>query len=306
LRFKNPVGLAAGFDKNGRIVDFLPALGFGFLEVGTVTPVGQAGNDRPRLFRLPQDGAIINRMGFNNDGAPPLALQLQKRRTTIPVGVNIGKNKATPNEVAVRDYERCFKNLADYADYVTVNVSSPNTPNLRELQEKDSLRTLLVHIAELNRTRRKPLPLLLKIAPDLADEALEDVAQIVRDISLDGVIATNTTIARSGLSTARTEVERIGAGGLSGRPLKQRSTEVISFLYKRLGPDIPIIGAGGIFSAEDAYEKIRAGAALIQVWTGLVYEGPGLVRKINRGLAELLKKDGFGNIKEAIGTYDQY
>lgn len=302
LNFKNPVGLAAGFDKNGRLVDFLPVLGFGFLEVGTVTPVAQKGNDRPRLFRLSRDQAIINRMGFNNEGAAALAARLKHRHAHIPVGANIGKNKMTPNENAISDYEKCFQAVADTADYIVVNVSSPNTPNLRELQEKDSLRALLTRIAQMNRARSRPLPLLLKIAPDLTDEALEDVATIALEMHLDGIIATNTTISRAELTTPAADVEKIGAGGLSGIPVRVRSTEVISFLYQRLGRDIPVIGVGGIFSAADAYEKIRAGASLVQVWTGLIYEGPGLVKKINKGLAALLKRDGFKNVQEAVGA----
>jgi dihydroorotate dehydrogenase len=302
LDFKNPVGLAAGFDKNGRLINFLPALGFGFLETGTVTPVGQPGNDRPRLFRLPRDEAVINRMGFNNEGMAALAARLTNRHAHIPVGANIGKNKDTPNEAAAADYEKCFKRLAPVADYVVVNVSSPNTPNLRVLQEKNSLRELLLALAELNSAGPKRVPLLLKIAPDLTDAALEDIVGIVKEIGLDGVIATNTTIERGNLRTPAAEVEGIGAGGLSGAPVRRRATEVIAFLFRRLGHDTPIIGAGGIFCAEDAYEKIRAGAALVQVWTGLVYEGPGLVRRINRGLTELLKRDGFKNVKEAVGT----
>jgi dihydroorotate dehydrogenase len=302
LDFKNPMGLAAGFDKNGRLVDFLPALGFGFLEVGTVTPVGQPGNDRPRLFRLVPDLAIINRMGFNNEGAAALAERLKTRHAHIPVGVNIGKNKATPNEEAVADYEKCFDELADFADYMVVNVSSPNTPNLRALQDKDSLRALLTRVSELNHARSQKIPLLLKIAPDLTDGALEDIAAIAKEVGLDGIIATNTTSGRDGLAVPSDEVERLGAGGLSGAPVRARSTEVIAFLFERLGKEIPIIGVGGVFSAEDAYEKIRAGAALIQIWTGLIYEGPGLVKKINKGLANLLRRDGFGNIQEAVGV----
>lgn len=302
LKFRSPVGLAAGFDKHAKLVDFLPTLGFGFLEVGTVTPVAQAGNDRPRLFRLPQDRAIVNRMGFNNEGAGALAARLRQRHAHVPVGVNIGKNKVTPNENAISDYEKCFAAVADTADYIVVNVSSPNTPNLRELQEKDSLRALLVRISEMNRARSKPLPLLLKIAPDLTDEALEDIATIAKEVHLDGVIATNTSSGRGGLTLDAEQVEKIGAGGLSGVPVRQRSTEVISFLYKRFGKGIPIIGVGGIFSGQDAYEKIRAGASLVQIWTGLIYEGPGLVKKINKKLAELLKRDGFANVEEAVGS----
>lgn len=302
LRFKNPVGLAAGFDKNGKLVDFLPALGFGFLEVGTITPVAQPGNDRPRLFRLPRDRAVINRMGFNNDGAVALAGRLKRAHAHVPVGVNIGRNKTTPNEDAISDYEKCFSAVADVADYIVINVSSPNTPNLRELQEKDSLRELLARISKMNRSRNKPLPLLLKIAPDLTDEALEDIAGIAKELRLDGIIAANTTVSRESLATPAKEVEKAGNGGLSGAPVRARATEVVSFLYKRLGKDIPVIGVGGIFSAMDAYEKIRAGASLVQVWTGLIYEGPGLVKRINKGLAILLKRDGFASVKDAVGV----
>jgi len=302
LRFKNPVGLAAGFDKNAYLLNFLPALGFGFLEVGTVTPVGQPGNDRPRLFRLPRDRALVNRMGFNNEGAAAMKRRLKRHHAHIPVGVNIGKNKATPNEDALRDYEICFEALAKVCDFMVVNVSSPNTPNLRELQEKEALWALVGRLAEMNRALPKPLPLLVKIAPDLTDEALEDIVEIVKAVRLDGVIAVNTTISRSGLATPAAAVEKMGAGGVSGPPVLKRCTEIVAFLHERLGKDVPIIGVGGIFSAEDAYAMIKAGASLVQVWTGLIYEGPGLVKKINKGLAKLLKRDGFANVRDAVGA----
>ncbi len=285
LKFKNPVGLAAGFDKDALLFDELGCLGFGFIEIGTVTPVPQDGNPTPRLFRLPADAALINRMGFNNRGAADAAERLKNRRKgSLIVGGNIGKNKATPNEDAVSDYLKCFDALYPYVDYFVVNVSSPNTPNLRELQEKEPLKALLNQLMDRNRTTAKPRPLLLKIAPDLTDSQLNDIVEIVAETGIDGVIATNTTIDRSRLKTASSEVEAIGAGGLSGKPLTDRSTEVIRYLHQHSAGAFPIIGVGGIASASDAREKLDAGAALVQVYSGFVYEGPGLPSRINRGL----------------------
>lgn len=286
LTFENPVGLAAGFDKDGRHFRTMAALGFGFIEVGTVTPEGQEGNPRPRLFRLPQDEALINRMGFNNEGVDALVERLRKGKPQgLIVGGNIGKNKATPNEEAEQDYARCFEALYPYVDYFAVNVSSPNTPGLRGLQDKEPLSKLLSLLQSLNHQTPAPRPILLKIAPDLTDGQLDDIIEIVRDTGIDGVIATNTTISREGLATPAAEVERIGAGGLSGQPVKARSTEVIRYLKKKSNNQLAIIGVGGIAGPEDALEKIRAGASLVQVYSGLVYEGPGLVKRINKALA---------------------
>lgn len=289
LRFPNPVGLAAGFDKDGKHLLGLACLGFGFIEVGTVTPRPQAGNPRPRLFRLPADRALINRMGFNNDGLEALVERLrQVRAQGLPDGLilggNIGKNKDTPNEQAANDYLRCFEALFPYVDYFVVNVSSPNTPGLRALQEKEPLTRLLQELQKKNRAQPAPKPLLLKIAPDLTDEQLDDIADIVRATGLSGVIATNTTIARTGLRTPEQTVAAIGAGGLSGAPVRARATEVIRYLRQKLGPDPVIIGVGGIDSAAAAREKLAAGANLVQVYSGLVYEGPGLVREIAQAL----------------------
>lgn len=289
LAFPNLVGLAAGFDKDGKHIEGLACLGFGFIEVGTVTPVAQAGNPLPRLFRLPADRALINRMGFNNEGLDALVDRLRKLREKGPpdgiiIGGNIGKNKNTPNEAAERDYLLCFEALFPWVDYFVVNVSSPNTPNLRALQEKEPLTRLLSLLQKKNRVHNKPKPILLKIAPDLGDEQLAEVAEIVRATGLAGVIATNTTISRAYLTTPANELETIGVGGLSGAPLRERSTVVIRLLREKLGPDIAIIGVGGIDSAAAALEKLQAGADLVQIYSGLVYEGPGLVRRILRGL----------------------
>ncbi|MEQ1744216.1 MAG: quinone-dependent dihydroorotate dehydrogenase [Saprospiraceae bacterium] len=290
LHFPNPVGLAAGFDKNGEHIPGMACLGFGFVEVGTVTPRPQAGNPLPRLFRLPADRALINRMGFNNTGLDALVERLQRLREQgvpdgIVIGGNIGKNKDTPNERAADDYLRCFEALFPVVDYFVVNVSSPNTPGLRALQEKTPLTRLLQDLQEKNYAQPAPKPLLLKIAPDLTDEQLDDIADIVRDTRLDGIIATNTTIARAGLRTQADTLEAIGAGGLSGAPVRVRATEVIRYLRQKLGTGPVIIGVGGIDSAAAALEKIDAGADLVQVYSGLVYEGPGLVRKILEELA---------------------
>jgi dihydroorotate dehydrogenase len=284
LRFKNPVGLAAGFDKNGLWTDELSNLGFGFIEIGTVTPRAQMGNDKPRLFRLKQDEALINRMGFNNEGSGAAANQLRKRKTKIIVGGNIGKNKLTKNDDAVYDYLKSFNDLYPYVDYFVINVSSPNTPGLRALQEKEPLKYLLKTLERDNGRKSKPKPILLKIAPDLTDEQLDDIIEIVKETRISGVIASNTTISREGLVTDKAEVDEIGAGGLSGKPLAKRSTEVIRYLSEKSKKAFPIIGVGGIHSAEDAIEKLKAGASLVQVYSGFIYEGPGIVKDICEGI----------------------
>lgn len=289
LEFKNPVGLAAGFDKNASMYNDLAYCGFGFIEIGTITPKAQPGNDKPRLFRLKEDGGIINRMGFNNDGVEIAIENLKKNNTSILIGGNIGKNKVTPNENATDDYVYSFNKLFDYVDYFVVNVSSPNTPNLRELQEKEPLKQLLVSIQEQNALKVSKKPILLKIAPDLTDEQLDDIIEIIEEIKLDGVIATNTTISRDNLKTSKEIVDEIGAGGLSGKPVKNRSTEVIKYLATKSNKSFPIIGVGGIHSAEDAIEKLEAGADLIQLYTGFIYEGPALVKKINKAILKKLK-----------------
>ncbi|MBM3416789.1 MAG: quinone-dependent dihydroorotate dehydrogenase [Bacteroidetes bacterium] len=296
LRFPNRVGLGAGFDKNAKYLRELECLGFGFVEIGTVTPLPQQGNDKPRLFRLPKDKALINRMGFNNEGVKKVAERLrqwsivngQSRNTHSPltihhsrliIGGNIGKNKMTANEDAWRDYETCFRELHPYVDYFVVNVSSPNTPGLRELQEKESLRKILTHLQGINKTMAVQKPLLLKIAPDLTHEQIDDVIDLAMEIKLDGLVATNTTTSREGLTTHQSQLTKIGAGGLSGLPLKHRSTEVVKYICGKTNNQIPIIASGGIFSGADAKEKLDAGASLVQVWTGFIYEGPGIVKK---------------------------
>lgn len=284
LRFKNPVGLAAGLDKDARLTDTMASLGFGFVEIGTLTPKPQAGNDAPRLFRLPQDQALINRMGFNNEGVAAAAQRLRARKSEVLIGGNIGKNKVTPNEDALNDYGYCFEALYPYVDYFVINVSSPNTPGLRELQEKEPLRKLLQYVIGLSRSKPKYKPVLLKIAPDLTQSQLDDIIAILQETNTDGVIATNTTISREGLRTASTEVAAIGNGGLSGKPLAKRSTEVIAYLRNQLGKSFPIIGVGGIMSPEDAAEKLHAGADLVQVYTGFIYEGPSFAKSINKHL----------------------
>lgn len=289
LKLKNPIGLAAGFDKNAVFLNELEALGFGFIEIGTVTPLPQGGNEQPRLFRLPQDEALINRMGFNNDGADVIATRLKLWREekdslneTLPliVGGNIGKNKATPNEDAWKDYAICFNKLHHYVDYFVVNVSSPNTPGLRELQEKDSLRKIIWNLAMINNGKAKAKPILLKIAPDLTQSQTDDVIALALEVKLDGLVISNTTIDRTGLQTPITEHEKIGAGGLSGKPLRAKSTALIEYVHKQTNGDIPIIGSGGIFTAIDAKEKFAAGASLVQVWTGFIYKGPTIVKQI--------------------------
>jgi len=285
LKFPNPVGLAAGFDKNAVLTDELATMGFGFVEIGTVTPRPQPGNPTPRLFRLPKDAALINRMGFNNDGAAAAAARLARRQNRqLIIGGNIGKNKDTPNERAADDYVAAFEALAEVVDYFVVNVSSPNTPGLRELQDKKPLISLLQQVQAKNLARPTPRPLLLKIAPDLTDAQLDDILEIARETQLSGLVATNTTISRAGLSTPTPTVTGYGAGGLSGRPLRARATEVIAYLHQKSQGGLPIIGAGGIHSAQDALEKLAAGATLVQLYTGFIYEGPGLVKRIKQAL----------------------
>ncbi|MDQ3393112.1 MAG: quinone-dependent dihydroorotate dehydrogenase [Bacteroidota bacterium] len=286
LTFTNPVGLAAGLDKNAVLVDELSALGFGFIEVGTLTPKPQPGNPKPRMFRLPKDGALINRMGFNNNGVEEAVTRLKSRKSKVIIGGNIGKNKNTPNEEAYVDYEIAFEALFDVVDYFVVNVSSPNTPDLRALQEKEPLKKLLQGLMLKNKGKSKPKPILLKIAPDLIDSQLDDVVEIVLEIGIDGIIASNTTINKEGLHTNSEYIQQIGPGGLSGRPLRARATEVIKYLHKKMNGKIPIIAVGGIFSAEDAIEKLRAGASLVQIYTGFIYEGPALIKQINKAILE--------------------
>jgi dihydroorotate dehydrogenase len=329
LNFKNPVGLGAGFDKNALFLNELEALGFGFVEIGTVTPKPQAGNDKPRLFRLKEDKALINRMGFNNDGVEVVARRLRDRgekqvkseelrvksetksvkretadvksegqntinqsairnlQSPMIIGGNIGKNKVTPNEDAWMDYQICFNGLFDCVDYFVVNVSSPNTPGLRELQEKDSLRKILSQLQNINYGKPAKKPLLLKIAPDLTQGQLDDIASLAFEVNLDGLVATNTTIDRSKLSErSKLKSEGFGAGGLSGLPLRERATEVVTYLHKQTAGKIPIIASGGIFTGNDAQEKLNAGASLVQVWTGFIYEGPAIVKKICRQLVQ--------------------
>lgn len=282
LKFKNPIGLAAGFDKDAKLYREMDGLGFGFVEIGTVTPKGQSGNEQPRLFRLIEDEAIINRMGFNNEGVDAAVARLKSNKKVL-IGGNIGKNKVTSNEEATRDYIYCFDALYAYVDYFVVNVSSPNTPNLRALQDKEPLTELLQTLQNRNTAQAKPKPILLKIAPDLTDSQLDDIVDIVRETQIAGVIATNTTLSREGLQSER----KTEMGGLSGRPLTQRSTAVIRYLHQKSGGAFPIIGVGGIHTVEDALEKLDAGASLIQLYTGFIYEGPGLIRAINR---ELLRR----------------
>ncbi len=301
IQFSNRVGLGAGFDKNARYLNELETLGFGFVEIGTVTPLPQDGNPKPRLFRLLKDKAIINRMGFNNDGMGVVAERLKKWKKSsefivhssqsganselrtknyrLIIGGNIGKNKSTPNEDAWLDYEKCFLALHEYVDYFVVNVSSPNTPGLRELQEKDFLRKILTNLQSLNVKLLNPKPILLKIAPDLTQTQIDDVIDLALEIKLDGLVASNTTISREGLSKESEEVSK-EMGGLSGLPLKIRSTDVIKYISQKTNGQLPIIGSGGIFTGEDAKEKINAGASLVQVWTGFIYEGPGIVKNI--------------------------
>ena len=289
LNFENPVGLAAGLDKDAKLIDELALLGFGFIEIGTLTPKPQEGNPKPRLFRLPRDKALLNRMGFNNGGVEEAVERLKKRKSPVLIGGNIGKNKVTPNEDAISDYLFCLEALHPYVDYFVVNVSSPNTPNLRELQEKEPLKQLLLTVKEANDKKENPKPILLKIAPDLTNGQLDDIIEIIGETKIDGVIATNTTIDRSVLHADQELASGLGDGGISGTPLKKRSTEIIHYLNDRSGGRFPIIGVGGISSVEDAIEKLEAGASLIQIYSGMIYEGPGLIKEIKKGLAQYYK-----------------
>jgi len=283
IYFPNPIGLAAGFDKNAECIDGFSAMGFGFIEIGTVTPLAQPGNPIPRIFRLKNDSAIVNRLGFNNDGVEAAVKNIQKSRSGVIIGGNIGKNKLTPNELAVDDYIKGFAALYDYVDYFVVNVSSPNTPGLRELQEKEPLTHILNSLQEQNSAKPKRKPILLKIAPDLTNDQIDDIIEIVEETKTDGIVATNTTISREDLKSDSNLIQNIGDGGLSGKPVFERSNEVIRYIKKN--SDIPVIGVGGIHSAVDALEKIKAGADLIQIYTGLIYEGPLLIKRIKKMLA---------------------
>jgi dihydroorotate dehydrogenase len=280
LPFKNPVGLGAGFDKNALFIKELETLGFGFVEIGTVTPKPQPGNDKPRVFRLPKDKALINRMGFNNDGVKAVAARLRATKRNIIIGGNIGKNKVTDNNEAWKDYDICFNELYDCVDYFVVNVSSPNTPGLRELQEKSSLQKILGHLQDINHGRVAPKPLLLKIAPDLTVGQLDDIIELSQEVRLSGLVATNTTISREGLLTDKDTIKKIDSGGLSGKPLKEKSTQIVQYIHQQTGGKMPVIASGGIFTGEDAKEKLASGAALVQVWTGFIYEGPAIAKNI--------------------------
>ncbi len=304
ISFPHPVGLAAGLDKNGKSLDGFSSIGFGFAEAGTVTPVGQPGNEQPRLFRLPPDEALINRMGFNNEGAAAMAGYLKKRKINrIPIAINIGKNKATPNEQAHLDYEACIRALYAYGDFFVVNISSPNTQGLRDLQHGEELKKLLHTVVtemnnQSNRFGSRVKPVLVKIAPDMTDEELSSTVDTIMQSGVSGIIASNTTLSRDGL----THDNKKETGGLSGIPLTKRSTEVIRAVYKQTGGKIPIVGSGGIFSAQDAYDKIRAGASLVEIYTALIYKGPGVLRELTDGLVACLRKDGYRNIAEAVGA----
>lgn len=287
LEFKNPVGLAAGFDKNAELIDDFSNLGFGFIEIGTLTPKAQPGNDQPRLFRLKSDRALINRMGFNNNGVEEAVARLKSRRSNLIIGGNIGKNKMTPNEEAANDYLSCFHALREHVDYFVVNVSSPNTPGLRELQEKEPLKNLLQALLNEKKATGSNKPILLKIAPDLSETQLDDILEITSELDLDGLIISNTTIDREGLKTSNSKLESIGPGGLSGTPVLAKSNRVLKYI-RNANASVPIIAVGGIMSAEDALVKIDAGANLVQIYTGLVYEGPSLVKRINKALARRL------------------
>ena len=307
ISFPNVVGLAAGFDKNGIALNALAALGFGFIEAGTVTFHPQPGNPRPRLFRLPQDKALINRAGFNNAGAAAFVKRVKVKPPGCVLGVSIGKSKITPLENATEDYLASFALVYPVADYIAVNVSSPNTPQLRELQQAEQLASLLTALQERSRElqqlhqRERPMPLFVKLSPDLTREQLEAIVDVIIRLRIDGIIATNTTIAREPLTTDRDQVAALGEGGLSGGPLRGRSTQIVAQLYRLTGGKIPIVGVGGIFSAEDAWEKICAGASLIQLYTGFIYRGPGIAREINQGLETILKREGFANLDAAVG-----
>ncbi len=286
IKFPNPVGVAAGFDKEATLYNHLANFGFGFVEIGTVTPMAQPGNPKPRLFRLPADKALINRMGFNNHGVKDMVEKLKKSKARVIIGGNIGKNTLTHNDRVTDDYCICFKDLFNYVDYFVVNVSCPNITGLSKLQNKDDLVSLLQAIQKINRNQPVQKPVLLKIAPDLNERQLDDVIEVVSDTKLDGIIATNTTIQRKELATNKAVIEAIGNGGLSGRPLRDQSTKTIAYLHHKSGGKIPIVAVGGIFTADDALEKLQAGATLVQVYTGFIYEGPSIAKKINKAMLE--------------------
>lgn len=307
ISFPNPVGLAAGFDKDGVALESLAALGFGFIEAGTVTFHAQPGNPRPRLFRLPEDKALINRAGFNNSGAAAFAKRVAREQLRCVLGVSIGKSKITPLEQATEDYLASFETVYSVADYVAVNVSSPNTPQLRQLQQSEQLFALLNALQERNRAlqqvhqRSRPMPLLVKLSPDLTTEDLELIVDVVVRLGIDGIIATNTTITRDHLLTDRARVAALGDGGLSGAPLRAKSTQIVAQLYRLTKGRVPIVGVGGIFTAEDTWEKISAGASLVQLYTGFIYRGPGIAREINEGLQHILNREGFTTLDAAVG-----
>jgi len=300
VRFENPIGLAAGFDKDGEVLHGLAALGFGYVEAGTVTKYPQEGNPRPRMFRFPEDRAVINRMGFNNKGAGAMSRRLHGVSAGIPVGISIGKSKIAELEEAPSDYRFSYERLYQRGDYFVVNVSSPNTPGLRQLQDKKHLVEIVTALNEYRDAQDERKPLLVKIAPDLSHEAIDEVLEVCRSNSIDGIIAVNTTVSRKGVSETAAGI----AGGLSGLPIQRRATEIIRYIHRK-EPALPIIGVGGIFTAEDAYEKIRAGASLVQVYTGFIYEGPLIAADINRGLLSLLNRDGYANVAEAVGKDGQ-
>lgn len=307
LTFPNPIGLAAGFDKNGTVADSLCALGFGFVEIGTVTSEPQPGNPRPRIFRLPRDRALINRLGFNNCGAKALVKNLKEHRPHCVLGVNIGKSRSVPIQNSIADYVKTFEVVYDVADYIAINVSSPNTPQLRELQQPETLAELLTALQTLNRqlAEKQSLaatkPLLLKIAPDLSADEIHAIVEVAQRADIAGIIATNTTVSRDGLQSSAARIAACGEGGLSGAPLQNRSNEVIRLIYRLTNGSLPIIGVGGVFTAADAWEKIRAGASLVQLYTGFIYEGPDVARRINEGLRRILSKEGFVSLDEAVG-----
>src|SRR5689334_10581221 len=303
LTFSNPIGLAAGFDKNGIALRPLAALGFGFIEAGTVTYHPQPGNPRPRLFRLSEDQALINRAGFNNEGAAAFVKRVERNRPDCVLGVSIGKSKITPLEEATEDYLASFELVYNVADYVAVNVSSPNTPQLRELQQSQQLEALLAALQTRRRELQKYVPLLVKLSPDLERRDLETIVEVIERLKIDGVIATNTTVSRENLRTNMKRVAACGEGGLSGRPLRDTSTRMIATLYELTGGRIPLIGVGGVFTAEDAWQKIAAGASLVQLYTGFIYQGPRIVQQINEGLARILEREGFANLEAAVGCH---
>jgi dihydroorotate dehydrogenase len=296
IDFKSPVGIAAGFDKEGEVIRGISALGFGYIETGTITKYPQEGNPRPRMFRFPEEGAIINRMGFNNKGAGRMGRRLMHMHADIPVGISLGKSKRAELDEAAEDYRFSFERLYEYGDYFVINVSSPNTPGLRQLQDKKFLVDIVRTLNGYRTQQKKRKPLLVKIAPDLSYEAIDEVLNVCREEQIDGIIAVNTTVSRKGVSEDAVGI----AGGLSGLPLQKLATDIIRHIHGK-APELPIIGVGGIFTAEDAYEKIKAGATLVQVYTGFIYEGPGIAANINRGLLKLLARDGYKNISEAVG-----